>query len=435
MRPMHLMTAAAALCGLIATGPASADAVSDFYKGKRIQLLVGSGPGGGYDVYSRMLSRHMGRFIPGNPGFTVRNMEGAGSIVMSNFVFNVAPKDGSVMAGMQRNVAMAEIMGQPGPKFKSTELNWLGSLADEPGACGIATRTGIKSFEEVFTRTFIMGGTGPNDTEINPALLNNALGAKFRLIKGYPSTPPIHLAIERGEVDGICQSWASLSEQGGPSMKAGTFKPVVQLTIKPVPELTKLGIPTIFEVIKSGKHLGEGVTQEEATAYFNMLMGVRVMGRPFAVAAGVPADRVKALRAAFVATAKDPKFQAEAKKLKRDVDLVTGEEIQAIVEKMAATPKPVLAKLDDMLKFKGPTQTAKVEMPTFTGKIAKVIEGGRKIAVSVKGKEMTTNISGSRTKVSVGGKPGTRDSFKEGMECTVALPSEGAKEAAKVDCK
>lgn len=435
MRLSHLTASILALGGLIAAGPASADAVADFYKGKRIQILVGSGPGGGYDVYARMLSRHMGRHIPGNPGFTVRNMEGAGSIVMANYVFNVAPKDGSTIAGMQRNAAMAEIMGQKGPKFVSKDLGWLGSLADEPGACAVATRTNIKSFEEVFTRTFIMGGTGPNDTEINPALLNNALGAKFRLIKGYPSTPPIHLGIERGEVDGICQSWASLSDQGGPMIRAGKLKPIIQLSVKPIPELAKQGVPNIFDVIKQGKYLGQGVTQEEATAWFNMLMGVRVMGRPFAVAAGVPADRVTALRAAFIATAKDPALQAEAKKLKRDVDLVTGEEIQTIVNNMAATPKPILARLDDMLKFKGPTQTAKVEQPKFTGKISKVIEGGRKIAISVGGKDMETGISGSRTKITVAGKPAKRDDFKAGMECTVTLPNEGAKEAALVACK
>lgn len=435
MRFTHLMTAAAALCGMLATGPASADAVGDFYKGKRIQLLVGSGPAGGYDVYARMMSRHMGRLIPGNPGFTVKNMEGAGSIVMANYVFNVAPKDGTVIAGMQRNAAMAEIMGQKGPKFKSKDLHWLGSLADEPGACAIATRTNIKSFEEVFQRVFIMGGTGPNDTEINPALINNALGAKFRLIKGYPSTPPIHLGIERGEVDGICQSWASLSDQGGPMIKAGKLKPVVQLTIKPVPELTKMGVPTIFEIIKDGKHLGAGVTKDEAIAYFNVLMGVRVMGRPFAVAPAVPADRVKALRVAFVTMAKDPMFLAEAKKLKRDVDLVTGDEVQKIIEDMSAQPKSALVKLDDMLKFKGPTKTAKIEQPVFTGKISKVIEGGRKIAVNVGGKDMQTGISGSRTKITVAGNPGSRDSFKEGMECTVTLPNEGAKEAALVACK
>lgn len=437
MRFRTLVTSAAvaAGCGFLAAPPASADAVADFYKGKRIQLMVGSGPGGGYDTYARMLSRHMGRHIPGNPGFTVKNMEGAGSIVMANFVFNVAPKDGTVMAGMQRNAALAEIMGQQGPKFVSKDINWLGSLADEPGACAIATRTGIKSFDEVFTRSFIMGGTGPNDTEINPALLNNALGAKFRLIKGYPSTPPIHLAIQRGEVDGICQSWASISEQGGPAFRDGSFKPIVQLSLKPIPELQKQGVPLIFDVIKTGKYLAPGVTQAEAESFFKMLMGVRVMGRPFAVDGKVPADRVTALRVAFNNMAKDPQFTAEAQKLRRDVDLVTGEEIQQIVTDMASTPKATLARLDDMLKFKGPTTQAKVEMTKHTGKITKSEGDGRNLTLDAKGKPVTTGVSGSRTKVFIGGKAADRKDVKAGMECTFELATPDAKEASKVDCK
>ncbi len=424
-----------AACGILATTPASADAISNFYKGKRIQILVGSGPGGGYDTYARMLARHMGRHIPGQPSFIVKNMDRAGSIVMANFAFNVAPQNGTIIAGLQRNAAMVQIMGQKGPKFKAAEIQWLGSLADEPGACAIATRTGIKSFNEVFERTFVMGGTGPNDTEMNPALINNTLAGKFRLIKGYPSTPPIHLAIERGEVDGICQSWASLNEQGSAGLKAGTLKPVVQLTIKPIPELTKAGVPTIFEVIESGKYLSAGVSKDDAKAYFNMVTGVRVMGRPFALAPKVPADRVKAMRAAFVATAKDAAFVAEAKKLRRDVELVTGEEIQQIVANMAATPPALLAKLDGLLKFTGPTTTAKLDLPKHTGKITKVDGGGRKLTLDENGKSITTGVSGSRTKVFVGGKKAKREDVKVGMSCTFELPMPKAKEATKVDCK
>lgn len=435
MRFRYLMaTALTVAAGSLAVTPASADAVSDFYKGKRIQIIVGSGAGGGYDTYARLLSRHYGRHIPGNPGFVVRNMDGAGSIVATNFVANVAPKDGTVIAAMQRNAAMVEIMGQKGPKFKSAELNWLGSLANEAGACAIAKRTGIKSFEDVFTRSFNMGGTGPNDTEMNPALINNLLGGKFKLIRGYPSTPPVHLAIQRGEVDGVCQSWASLSEQGGPALRRGDLIPVVQLTIKPVDELTKKGVPVIFDFITK-ERIPAGMSVEEATNYFKLIMGVRVMGRPFAVAPGVPADRVKALKTAFVATANDPKFTAEAAKMHRDVELVTGDEIQEIVAGMSKTPKEQLARLDDLLKFRGPTETTKVEMPKHTGKVTKAESGGRAITVSAGGKDVAAAISGSRTKVTIGGKSAKRDAIAVGMTCTVTLPSPGAKEAVKVDCE
>lgn len=434
MRSSIFLAAALAVTGGLAPVSASADALADFYKGKRIQIIVGSGPGGGYDTYARLLTRHMGRHIPGNPGFLVKNMEGAGSIVATNFVANVAPKDGTVIAGIQRNAAMVEIMGQKGPQFKAGELNWLGSLANEAGACAIAKRTGIQSFDDVFKRVFVMGATGPNDTEINPALMNNTLGSKFKLIKGYPSTPPVHLAIARGEVDGICQSWASLSEQGAPGLKSGELIPIVQLSLKPVPELSAKGVPLIFDYIKEG-NLAPGMTVDEVQNYFRLMMGVRVMGRPFAMAPGVPEDRVKAMRAAFVATAEDEKFKAEAAKQRRDVELVTGEEIQEIVAGMAKTPKDQLAKLDDLLKFKGVTETAKVELPTHTGKVTKVDGGGRTIAIDANGKEVSTGVSGSRTKVFIAGKADKRDSIMVGMTCTIELPMEGAKEATKVDCK
>ena len=222
----------ALVLGLAAT-PAVAESVAEFYKDKRITMYVGSSPGGGYDTYARLITRHIGRFIPGNPKFTVKNKVGAGSIVVANFVYNVAPQDGSVIVGLQRNLPLVEIMeGQKGPKFDSSKFNWLGSLANEAGVCAVDKRTGIKSFDETFTKPVLMAGTGPNDTEISPALLNNTLNTKFQLIKGYPSTPPAHLAIQRGEVDGICQSWSSFKAIAGSYYTDGNMIPILQLSLK-----------------------------------------------------------------------------------------------------------------------------------------------------------------------------------------------------------
>lgn len=412
---------------------ARADAVSDFYKNNRIEMLVGSGPGGGYDTYARLIGRHMGSHIPGNPDFLVKNMDGAGSILAANFVVNIAPKDGTVIAGLQRNLALVQIMGQSGPKFKAQELNWLGSLANEAGVCAIATRTGIKSFDEVFTRSFNMGGTGPNDTEIWPALSNNTIGAQFRLIKGYPSTPPVHLAIERGEVDGICQSWSSFKVHSGKFLEEGNIKPIVQITLKAHPELSKLGVPMISDFI-TPERVKSGMTVDEVNSYFNLLMAAKAMGRPFAMAPGVPEDRIKAMRAAFVATAEDSKFLADAKKQKRDVELVTGDEIQEIVGKMAATPRATLDNLDSLMVFKGPTETAKVELPKFTGKVTQTKREGRRIFIMHEGKEIMAKVSGSRTAVSVDGKKAKRAAVKAGMTCTFEYTAPGS-EAVSVSCK
>lgn len=413
---------------------AKADAVADFYKGKRIQLLVGSGPGGGYDTYARLLARHMGNHIPGRPSFVVQNMDGAGSIVMLNFVANVAPKDGTVIAGLQRNAPMVQIMGGSGPQFRSEELNWLGSLADEAGACAIAARTGARGFDDVLRTSFIVGGTGPNDTEINPAIINNLLGGQFRLIRGYPSTPPVHLAIARGEVDGICQSWASLKEQGSAGFADGSLVPIVQLSMRPVPELSAMGVPLVYDFITPDR-IPAGMTVDEVRNYFDLVMGVRVMGRPFAMAPGIPADRVAAMRAAFIATAKDPAFLAEAERQRRDIDLVTGEEIDQVITTMVNTPRERLARLDDLLKFQGPTQQAKVELIEHTGPVTAVEGGARSLTVDVSGTARSAGISGSRTKVTINGADADRGAIQVGMTCTIALATPDANEASEIHCK
>jgi tripartite-type tricarboxylate transporter receptor subunit TctC len=417
--------------GLVAAGPASADSVADFYKGKQVELIIGSGPGGGYDLYARLVASHLGRHIPGNPTIVPKNMEGAGSIVAANYAANIAPQDGSVLFSVQRNVAMVQIMGEDGPKFKATELNWIGSLANEAGVCAVAKRTGVTKFEDVFTKTVIMGGFGPNDSEIQPALFNNTIGTKFQIIKGYPSSAPAHLALQRGEVDGICQSWSSFNE-----LSAGYKKdvlPLVQLSLKPHKEMAKLGVPMAFDFVTK-ERVQPGMTVGEAQDYFRLVFAAKVMGRPFAMAPKVPKERVAAVRKAFVAMSEDPKFLAEAERQKREVDLVTGEEIQDIVGKLAATPKPVLSKLDDLLTYKGKAETAKVELVKHTGKVTKTEDENRQIFVMHDGKEVMAKVSGSRTKLTVGGSEAKRDAVKVGMNCTFSYDGPGT-EAKNIDCK
>ena len=413
--------------------PVAADPVADFYKSKRIKMIVGSSPGGGYATYARMVTRHMWRHIPGKPRFVVQNMDGAGSIVAANFVANVAPKDGTIIAGLQRNVALVQILGTKGPRFKAKDLNWLGSMANEVGVCVVDKRTGIKKFEELFTKVIEMAGFGPNDSEIQPALFNNTLGTKFKIVKGYPGSTTGNLSLQRGETNGLCQSWSSFKAIAGPYYKAGNVYPVVQLALKPSPELTKMGVPLIFNFITKDR-VQSGLTVDEVTSHFRLLFAAKAMGRPFAVAPGVPKARVDALRKAFTATANDKKFLADAKKQKREVSLVTGVELQDIVNKMAATPKPVLAKLDDLMKYRGVARIAKVTLAKHTGKVTALKKGGRRIVIKYKGKNVTAKVSGSRTKITVNGKKAKRKAVKVGMTCTFTYPAAGS-EAKKIDCK
>jgi tripartite-type tricarboxylate transporter receptor subunit TctC len=383
--------------------PVAADPIKDFYKGKRMKMIVGSSPGGGYATYARLIVRHLTRYIPGNPRIIVQNMDGAASVVAANFIVNVAPQDGTIIVGLQRNVALFQIMGNKGPRFKAQELNWLGSLANEAGVCVVDKRTGIKKFEELFTKPVEMAGFGANDSELQPALFNNT------------------------------QSWSSFQAIAGSYYKSGNVYPVVQMSLKPHPELVKMGVPMIFDFITKDR-VQPGLTTDEVRSHFTLLFAAKAMGRPFALAPKVPKARVAALRKAFNAMAVDKKFLKDALKQKREVNLVTGLQIQEIVNKMAATPKSVLDKLDGLMKYRGKARIVKVAMAKHTGKVTKTKKGGRRIFIMYKGKEVKAKVSGSRTKVTVNGKKVKRKAVKVGMTCTFTYPGPGD-EAKKIDCK
>ena len=381
----------AAVCVAVGLGLSSAgiaaddkEDVANFYRGKQMRIIVGSGAGGGYDTYARLVERHIGRHIPGNPSLITQNMTGAGGVVAANYVANAAPKDGTIIGGMQRSVALVALLGQKGPKYEPDKLNWLGSLAKEAGVCALATRTGATSLNAIFQKQYTVGGTGPNTTEFWPALFRNLLAAKFKLIRGYPSTPQVHLAIARGELDGVCQSWASFSVQAAEMLKAGTIKPLVQVSLHPDPEMTTLGVPMLDEFL-TADNLAQGQNLDDVRLFFKLTVIPPVMGRPFAMAPDVPKARVDAIRAAFIAMTKDPEFLADAKRLRREIEVVTGDEIQQIISDLAKTPKAKLAALNGHFKFKGPVEKVKLAIVKHTGKVVKLKRGGRRVVIDHEG--------------------------------------------------
>jgi len=413
--------ASAAVAGVVGigavAGPAAADEVAAFYKGKRLKMIVGSGAGGGYDTYGRLVARHIGKHIPGNPTMIVQNLTGAAGLRAANFMENVAPKDGTIVGGMQRSVALVQLMGQKGPKFKAAELLWLGSLAKEAGVCAMATRTGVKSLADTRKdKQLAMGGTGPNSTEFWPALLRNTMGSNFKLIRGYPSTPQIHLAISKGELDGVCQSWASFAVQAKQMMEEGTIKPIVQISLHPDKEMTKLGVPLLSEYL-SRENLAKGQNLEDVRLFFQLTVIPPVMGRPFAMASGVPKARGDAMKKAFIAMTKDAEFLSDAKRLKRDIEVVTGDEIQKIIADLSKTPPKKLAAMKEMFKFTGPVQKVELPIVVEAGKVIKIQRGGRRITIDFKGKKRRANVSRSQTELMVNGKKAKRKAIKMGMNC------------------
>lgn len=322
---MRLSVLAAGAGALLAVAqPAVADEVADFYKGRTITMYIGYSAGGGYDTYARLLSRHMGRHIPGNPEFVAQNRPGAGSMVLTNQLYNTLPKDGTSMATIGRGMPMEPLFGNPQARFKPVEFGWIGSLNNEVSVCASWHTTGISSFEDLRTKGMIVGGTARGaDTDTFPTAMNNLLGTKLRLITGYPGGNDINFAIEKGEVEGrYGWSWSSVIGTRLDWYRDKKVNVLVQLATEKHPDLPD--VPLIMDLAKS----------EQDRDALELIFARQLWGRPILTTPGVPQARLDALRAAFDATMKDPKFIAEAEKMRHEINPVSGQAVQRAVERI-----------------------------------------------------------------------------------------------------
>jgi tripartite-type tricarboxylate transporter receptor subunit TctC len=415
--------AALTLAGVFAaSGVAQAQsAVENFYKGKRLRVIVSSSPGGGYDTYGRLLAKHIVRFIPGNPTAIVQNMPGGGGVVATNFLYAVAPKDGTVLANIQRTVPFLPLFGHKGPKYDSVKFNWLGSLNNEVTVCIVRKDAPTKSFADLLKMQTIVGGSGPNDTETVPALINNILGAKFKIIAGYPSSTAVFLAMERKEVQGLCSSYGSTKAQD--PKWADKYDAIVQSSTEKHPEL-----PNVPLVVDLAKNKADREILELNDARL-------VIGRPFVLPPGVPSERVEALRTAFDKMVKDKEFLDAANKLGREITPVSGKKVQALITRVMKTDKSVVARLNDALVFKGEKGKAKIKLLEVSGAVSEIKREGRRIRLKMKnGKTFRIKVSGSQTKITVGGKKAKRKAITVGMTCMVKSPGNN-ETAVNMDCK
>jgi tripartite-type tricarboxylate transporter receptor subunit TctC len=305
--------------------PASAE---DFYAGKQITLIVGAGPGGGYDLQARVAARHLGKHIPGHPAIVVQNMPAR--IAAANHMFITAPKDGTMIALLQRGILLARLIYPSGVRFEIEKFHWLGSFNSET-AVTLAWHTAPhKTTQDLFDKELIVGGITGVDPETTPRLYNSLIGTKFKVVTGYNSTAQIALAVERGEVQGIADwSWSSLKAVRPQWLSEKLVTVLMQGALKNEPELGAL--PNALDFIKSDsdrKVLALHFTQKTAA-------------RPLLAPPEVPADRVAILRNAFAALAKDKEFLADADKAKLEFDFVPGEEIDNVVKIVAATPPDI----------------------------------------------------------------------------------------------
>jgi tripartite-type tricarboxylate transporter receptor subunit TctC len=324
------------ICGaaMLAVGArlVHAAGVEDFYKGRNISLIVGYSAGGGYDAYARLLARYIGKHIPGDPAIIPEQMTGAGSLRAANYLFSVAPKDGSVFGTFSRSMGISPLIDKA--NFDSRKFAWLGSVTGDNTLCVTWKTSPVKTWSDFVSKPSTFGGEGAGaDPDIWLLLYKNVFGAKAKLVSGYPGTNDIVMAMERGEVDGVCGiSWSTVKSTHPDWLANHLVNFIVQAALTKEPEIASAPLATDL------------VSNPEQLQITKVLLASQAMARPFAAPPGLPDDRRAALINAFDATMQDPSFLAEAKRLDFDVQPVSGATIDRLLAELYATPKDVLAK-------------------------------------------------------------------------------------------
>ncbi|HEU0071418.1 MAG TPA: tripartite tricarboxylate transporter substrate-binding protein [Alphaproteobacteria bacterium] len=331
----------AMVAALVAAGAASsAEAQSNFYAGKQVNVIVGYTTGGGYDVVARLLARYMPDYIPGKPSFVVQNMPGAGSIKAMNFIYAAAPKDGLTFGTIGRGIPVDPLLGNKEAQFDAAKMNWIGSTSAETSVCAAWHTAKIKSWDDMQKTEFTAAGEGPaSDADIFSAALKNSFGAKIRLVTGYPGGAEMALAIEREEVEGRCGwSWSSIKSTRPTWVPEKKLIPFLTLSLRKNPELPD--VPVVTEFAKT----------DEQMQLLKLFLSRQEMGRPYVAPPGVPSDRIAILTKAFDETMKDEKFVAEMVKNKLEVSPMSGKEVAAMLNEIYAMPKDVTDKAREIVE-------------------------------------------------------------------------------------
>ena len=316
----------------------AARAADDFYKGKTIDLVIGYSPGATYDLYARLLSRHLGNHIPGNPRIVPRNLAGAGSRVAVNYIYNVAAQDGTALGTADQSLAVEQAMGDKQLTVDVNKLQWIGNPVVSNNTSVAWHTSQIRSVDDARAKEVTMGATGSSTSSQYPRLMNALLGTKFKVILGYPGANDINLAMERGEVAGKgSDSWAAWKATRPDWLRDRKINILVQIGLTKNPEMGDA--PLLMDLAKN----------DEDRQVMKLLSTSVVIGRPIFAGPGVPAERVSILRRAFDDTMKDPDFIRDAKDGKMDLDPVSGEDLQKLIGEIVATPKHIADRLTDII--------------------------------------------------------------------------------------
>jgi tripartite-type tricarboxylate transporter receptor subunit TctC len=340
--PRRFLTALVAVFsigGPLTAPPAVAEGVADFYHCKQITFMVGSSPGGGYDAIARLVARHLVDHIPGNPSAVVQNTPGGGSLTMSNRIYRVAPQDGTVVGLVQRGVLLAQLTKQPNVQFDVTKINWIGSVSPETSLVVAWNTAPVKTVQDLLTKQLIVGGTGAtSDLEASARLLNATIGTKFKIVSGYPGQGDVLLAMERGEIQGTADwSWSEIKARHADYLAGKKTTLLLQNALRKAPDLPD--VPLAMDFIK------DDTDRKVAQLYF----GLKELARPILAGPGVPADRLEALRAAFMMLRDDPGFKADAETIGIEVDPTPAQKIDDYVKLAASASPEVVRRLTEIL--------------------------------------------------------------------------------------
>lgn len=340
---LGILVAAAAAAQTLS--PARADAVSDFFAGRQIAVEIGSEAGGGYDLYGRLVARHIGSHIPGHPAVVAKNMPGAGSLKVANFIYNQAPKDGTEIGAPQNGVAFEKIfhtLSKNGENalFDATRFTWLGS-ANESVYVLVSWHTSpVKKFEDLYSHELIVGAPATStDNYIQAVMLNRMFGTKLKIVSGYAGSTSVALAMERGEIAGSAgNDWSTITSAKPQWLAEKQINILLQLGLTSRPALA--GVPSAVEIAKS----------DEDRKVLELVFAKYGMSRPFMAPPGLPPDRAAALRAAFAAALKDPALLADAEKQRMEINLVTGDQVDALVRSIFQAPPALAARARAVVK-------------------------------------------------------------------------------------
>jgi tripartite-type tricarboxylate transporter receptor subunit TctC len=424
----HFLSAAiaAAVGGFVAAvggADAHADSASDFYAGKHITLIVPTSAGGGYDVPARALARHISEHIPGHPSIVVQNMPGAGGKRAINYVYNVAPRDGSVISAVHAFIAFDPLFEGAASKaqFDALKFNWLGSITSTTSV-GVAWHAAkVKTYKDLYTTELTVGGVGTTTPMVtNPTLLKGLLGMKFNVVIGYLSGSDVDLAMERGEVEGrIDYTWFGLKQAHPDWLRDKKINILFQMGLHKAPDLPDVPLALDFARNDEERRILE-------TVFLNY-----EFGRPYMTTPVLPPERLAALRKAFMDTMKDPGFVVDAHKAQLDVDPVAPERLAELVKRAYALPPSLVARINALQQPSG--EVTKVQFKTVRAKLGEPGKKGRfPIALLDGGTKETVMIS-DRSKVSIAGKKAEVSALKPGMTCAISYLGDGTV-AASVSC-